>query len=150
MKRKLPQPSLGRALIYDAHCRAGGRENIVQKPLPVAVVQPDEVVAPPNEGHEEADCGQMYCQKKFDGDQNQNKKLSEQEGRGREVLTESAEEGDLTKGDQLSIAFKADVDPEKASSQCSMYLDEIGNGTLRCEAFPVLVGNNREYDRCGC
>ena len=66
--------------------------------------------------------------------------------RGREVLTESTEEG----AGVDNLASKADVDPEKASSQCSMYLDEIGNGTLRCEAFPVLVGNNREYDRCGC
>ena len=51
-------------------------------------------------------------------------KLSEQEGRGREVLTESTEEGASVD----NLASKADVDPEKASSQCSMYL-----GTLRCE-----------------
>ena len=44
-------------------------------------------------------------------------------------LTESAEEGASVD----NLASKADVDPEKASSQCGMYLDENGNGTLRCE-----------------
>ena len=44
-------------------------------------------------------------------------------------LTESTEEGASVD----NLASKADVDPEKASSQCSIYLDENGNGTLRCE-----------------
>ena len=51
----------------------------MEKPLPVAAGQPGEVDVPPSEGHEVADCGHIVR-----WGSNQNIKLSEQEGRGRE------------------------------------------------------------------
>ena len=99
----------------------------MQKPLPVAAGQPGEVDVPPSEGHEVADCGHCIVRKSLMGIKSEYEIVRtrrKREGRGREVLTESTEEGASVD----NLASKADVDPEKASSQCSMYL-----GTLRCE-----------------
>ena len=86
----------------------------------MAAGQPGEVDVPPSEGHEVADCGHivrislMGIKSEY--------KIVRIFQRGRDALTESAEEGASVD----NLASKADVDPEKASSQCSMDLDENG------------------------
>ena len=94
----------------------------MEKPLPVAAGQPGEVDVPPSEGHEVADCGHIV-KKGLVGIELEYE-IVRTRRKGKRGLTESAEEGASVD----NLASKADVDPEKASSQCSMYL-----GTLRCE-----------------